>query len=75
MMEKWYELVEVDSLIWQLENVGQYSTSSSLYSIINFRGVQPVFITAVWKLEESQERLVSAKREPGLVLLSELVGC
>jgi hypothetical protein len=38
-----------DSLIWQLENKGVYS-SSSLYHMINFRGVQPLFIPAVWKL-------------------------
>ena len=34
---------------WQLDNKGKYS-SSSLYHVINFRGVQPVFILAVWKL-------------------------
>ena len=59
LMELWYQLVEVagsialcedtDSLIWQLESKGVYS-SSSLYHVINFRGVQPVFIPAVWKL-------------------------
>ena len=40
---------EPDALIWQLDNKGKYS-SSPLYHIINFRGVQPVFIPAVWKL-------------------------
>lgn len=59
MMEKWYELVEIansivftsdsDALIWQLENNGVYSTSS-LYKIINFRGVQLIYIPVVWKL-------------------------
>ena len=58
-MEQWHHLVEcarsialcedIDSLIWQLESKGVYS-SSSLYQVINFRGVQPVFIPAVWKL-------------------------
>lgn len=38
-----------DSLIWQYENSGVYSTSS-LYVIINFGGVVPVFIPAIWKL-------------------------
>ena len=59
MMEKWYELAEIakdinfsgdsDALICQLENNGVYSMSS-LYSVINFLGVQPLFIPAVWKL-------------------------
>ena len=58
-MELWYQLVEVagsialcedfDSLICHLQSKGVYS-SSSLYHVINFRGVQPVFIPAVWKL-------------------------
>jgi hypothetical protein len=38
-----------DELVWQLNLVVVYS-SQSLYSVINFRGVQPVFIPAVWKL-------------------------
>ena len=59
MMEQWYQLVEIakeitfdgdsDALIWQLENKGVYS-SSSLYHVINFRGIQPLFLPAVWKL-------------------------
>ena len=59
LMEQWYQLVEIakeiifdgdsDALIWQLENKGVYS-SSSLYHVINFRGVQPLFLLAVWKL-------------------------
>ena len=59
MMEQWYQLVEIaieinfdsdsDALIWQLEKKGVYS-SSSLYHVINFRGVQPLFLPAVWKL-------------------------
>ena len=59
MMEQWYQLVEIakeiifdgdsDALIWQLENKVVYS-SSSLYHVINFRGVQPLFLPAVWKL-------------------------
>lgn len=58
-MEQWYQIVEIakgivfdndpDTLVWQLENKGVYSTSS-LYHVINFRGVQPLFIPAVWKL-------------------------
>ena len=59
-MEQWYQLVEItssltltnetDALVWQLENRGVYSTSS-LYHVINFRGVQPVFVPSVWKLK------------------------
>jgi hypothetical protein len=58
-MIKWHELEgvafslslyeETDALIWQYENKGEYSTSS-LYAIINFGGVTPVFILAVWQL-------------------------
>lgn len=50
MMLRWYELEELAksitlshdcvSLVWQYESFGQYS-SSSLYTIINFRGVTP----------------------------------
>ncbi|XBH79743.1 hypothetical protein VPH35_105647 [Triticum aestivum] len=59
MMIRWYELIEIaksiaftdecDSLVWQYESSGQYS-STSLYAIINFRGVTPVFLPAVWKI-------------------------
>ena len=35
-----------DSLVRQYEAKGEYTTGS-LYSIINFRGVQPVYIPAV----------------------------
>jgi hypothetical protein len=40
---------ECDSLIWQYESSGDYSTSS-LYAIIKFGGVTPIHIPAVWKL-------------------------
>lgn len=40
---------EEDTLIWQYESKGIYS-SKSLYAIINFRGVQPVFLPAVWNI-------------------------
>ena len=59
MMLRWYELEKVaksiilsqdcDSLVWQYESSGQY-TSSSLYTIVNFRGVTPVFLPSVWKI-------------------------
>jgi hypothetical protein len=59
LMHLWYELEAIannisfygslDALIWKYENTGVYSTSS-LYTIINFGGVQPVYIPAVWNL-------------------------
>ena len=58
-MRQWSDLIEIvrsitftdddDSLIRQLENKGTYS-ASSLYHVINFRGICPVFIPALWKL-------------------------
>lgn len=60
MILRWQELVEVassitiandtDAVIWQYEQSGKYS-SKSFYAIINFRGVMPVFIPAVWSVE------------------------
>jgi hypothetical protein len=60
MMEMWLEICEIaqsitfsmeeDLLIWKYESKGVYS-SKSLYAIINFRGVQPVFLPAVWDLK------------------------
>ena len=37
-------------MIWQYNSNGIYSTQS-LYKIINFRGVQPVFVSAVWDIK------------------------
>jgi hypothetical protein len=39
-----------DSLIWKFESKGVYSVSS-IYAIVNFRGVMPVHISSVWKLK------------------------
>jgi len=36
--------------VWQYESNGIYSTQS-LYAVINFRGVQPVFVPAVWNIK------------------------
>ena len=38
-----------DKLIWQLNSSGRYS-SRSLYGVLNYRGVTPVFTPAVWML-------------------------
>ena len=55
MLERWYELEivssvvydqECDALVWAYESNGTYS-AQSLYAVINFRGVQPVYIPAV----------------------------
>jgi hypothetical protein len=53
----WFEIVEIaktiifskeeDQLIWKYEPKGVYS-SKSLYAVINFRGVQPVYLPTVW---------------------------
>jgi hypothetical protein len=40
---------EDDEPVWQFHSSGVYS-SQSLYRVINFRGVIPVYIPAVWKL-------------------------
>jgi hypothetical protein len=42
--------VEEDQLIWKYESTGVYS-SKSLYAVINFRGVQPVYLPSVWDLK------------------------
>jgi hypothetical protein len=60
LMQRWYDLKSIaesiqvdeteDSLIWKFESKGVYS-DSSLYAIVNFRGVMPVHISSVWKLK------------------------
>jgi hypothetical protein len=59
-MDKWYEIIHIaqsivftneeDSLIWKFENKGVY-TVSSMYVVINFRGVTPAHIPSLWKLK------------------------
>jgi hypothetical protein len=59
LMEMWEEVVSIvetlelsvaeDELIWQYNSSGAYS-SKSLYDVINFRGVTPVFMSALWSL-------------------------
>jgi hypothetical protein len=43
---------EEDEPVWQYNSSGVYS-SQSHYRVINFRGVLPVYIPAVWKLKVS----------------------
>jgi len=59
-MNLWLEVVQLastisisddeDSLIWQFTRDGLYS-SQSLYRVINFRGIMPVHVPAVWGLK------------------------
>jgi len=59
-MNLWLEIVQLasticfldeeDSLIWQFTSNGVYS-SQSMYKVINFRGVLPMHIPAVWSLK------------------------
>jgi hypothetical protein len=58
-MQQWYDLESIagsiiyttyiDALIWQYASGGIYS-SSFLYAIINFGGLTPIYIPAVWNL-------------------------
>ena len=60
LMIQWYEILQIaqsihlsgeeDAIIWKYESKGVYSVSS-LYAIINFRGVLPVYVQAVWKVK------------------------
>jgi hypothetical protein len=55
-MIQWLKILEIakgityndsaDQMIWKYESSGVYS-SKSLYAIVNFRGVQPVYLPAV----------------------------
>jgi hypothetical protein len=59
MMQSWGELVSVveqvnlkdqpDSLVWVWDRSGVYS-SHSFYAIINYRGIKPAYIPAIWKV-------------------------
>ena len=59
LMIQWLDLVNIlrltqfsdddDSLIWQYDTKGGYS-SKSLYAIVNFRGVQPLYLLVVWSI-------------------------
>jgi hypothetical protein len=38
-----------DEMVWQFQSSEVYS-SHSLYRVVNFRGVMPVYMPAIWKL-------------------------
>lgn len=60
MMSQWHELVaiastivftrEEDQLIWSYVTNGVYS-SKSMYALVNFRGIQPIYLSAVWDIK------------------------
>ena len=59
-MVQWLELLGIinsislsddeDQLLWRYDSKGIYS-SKSLYAIVNFRGVQPVYLPSVWEIK------------------------
>jgi hypothetical protein len=59
LMRMWEELISIakiivfsgdeDELIWQFHSYGVYS-SQSMYAILNYRRVTPVFTSIVWNL-------------------------
>ena len=59
LMLLWEELLQIastiefsdndDDIIWQYDSKEKYSVQS-LYSVVSFRGVTPVYVPAVWKL-------------------------
>jgi hypothetical protein len=60
LMNLWLEIVQLaltitfsedeDALVWQFSSNGVYSLQS-LYKIINFRGILPVRVPAVWHVK------------------------
>jgi hypothetical protein len=40
---------ETDTLVWCYDSAGVY-TSQSMYDVINYRGVTPMYVPAVWKI-------------------------
>jgi hypothetical protein len=59
MMQSWDDLLSVvenvslseeyDALVWCYESSGIYS-SHSFYAIVNYRGIKPVYVPAIWNV-------------------------
>jgi hypothetical protein len=45
---------EEEAFMWQFQSSAVYS-SQSLYVVINFRGVKPIYLPTVWKIVVPQE--------------------
>ena len=43
-------MTEGDALVWKYGSKGIYTTQS-LYAVINFYWVRPVFVPSVWKIQ------------------------
>jgi hypothetical protein len=64
LYRQWLEVVQLastleitdeeDAMIWQFTSTGIYSFQS-LYKVITFRGVVPVYVPSVWNLKAPQE--------------------
>jgi hypothetical protein len=60
LYQSWLDIIELvstiqftneeDEMIWHFNSSGIYS-SQSLYKIINFRGIKPVHVSAVWSIK------------------------
>ena len=60
LLLQWYDLVHIaeslqlnnepDAVLWKFDSKGVYSVSS-MYAIINFRGVKNVHVHAIWKIK------------------------
>jgi len=43
---------EDDQMIWSHSSSGKYSVQT-LYVVVNFRGISPVFVNVIWRLNIS----------------------
>jgi hypothetical protein len=60
MLELWEEVCQIastinysdeeDSMVWQFSSNGRFNVQS-FYKVVNFRGIQPVFISSLWDIK------------------------